>query len=208
MATALTMSCNTGVSDVAHPSGEWEDVAFLTDKLIWTDGGTGVEDGDDTPSDAELNEASPVIPSVTPYEIPKLFLLDYSDTGQELKEISLAGSDDNRYVLRFYFDGGTGTEPSLEAWDDDAHDSNDSPCLGAGDGADSYIKVVRTTDGSPGASWTGDPLGGSTHKSNMNGGAGALGSALAIYYNIKVVIPVGATASADSPVLTVRWTWL
>ena len=81
-------------------------------------------------------------------------------------------------------------------------------CLGAGTGADSYISVIRTTDGAPGSAWTGTPIAGASNKSNMNGGSGALGSGShTIYYNIKVVVPTGATPAAETPVLTVRYTW-
>jgi len=208
MSTIVTVRCNTGNNDVAYPSGEWVNMDLDNDKLIWTDGNVAVADGEDTPTDSELNESSPLVPDSSPYEIPKTFLLDFSEVSAELKEIVLAGSGDNRYVFCFYFDGLTATEPTLEAWDDDSHITNDYECLGAGAGANSYIKVVRTTDGSPGAGWTGDPISGSSNKSQMNGGAGALGGATTIYYNIKVVIPVGATPASEQPVLAVRYTWL
>ena len=93
-------------------------------------------------------------------------------------------------------------------------------CLGASVGDDSYISVVRTTDFAPGSAWTGTKISGADNKSNMNGGAGALGTGShTIYYNIKVDVPVGATGysstyggltatpAADTPVLTIRYTW-
>jgi hypothetical protein len=206
MVTSLIVKVNTTAVDTVD-SGNFVTMALADDKLLWSDGSTAVADGQDTPNEAELNEAAPLVPSVDPYEIPKLFLLDFSAVGQELKQVDLAGSQNTRYVLRFEFDGATATEPTLEAWDDNGHDSNDDECLGAGTGADSYIRVVRTTAGSPGASWTGTPIAGASNKSNMNGGAGALAVATTIYYNIKVVVPVGATPAVETPVLTVRYTW-
>ncbi len=207
MATNLTVKVNTTSNDTTD-SGNFVTLDLTNDKFIWSDGSSAVADGQDTPTDAELNEASPLVPTSSDYEVPKMFLLDYSATGQELKEIFLAGSGNNRYVLRFEFDAPTATEPTLEAWDDNTHSTNNLNCLGAGNGANSYIRVVRTTDGAPGASWSGSPISGASYKSLMNGGAGALGSGShTIYYNIKVVIPVGATPSAETPVLTVRYTW-
>lgn len=207
MATNLVIKINDTANDNTD-SGNFVTMDLTNDKLIWSDGSSAVADGQDTPSDAELNEASPLVPSSVEYEVPKLFLLDFSATGQELKEANLAGSADNRYVLRFEFDADTATEPTLEAWDDNDHDSNDLNCLGAGTGANSYIKIVRTTDGSPGASWSGTPIAGASNKSLMNGGGGALGSGShTIYYNIKVILPVGATPASETPILTVRYTW-
>jgi len=207
MATNLIISINTTATDDTT-DGNFVDIDLAVDKLIWSDGSAAVIDGADTPSDSELNEAAPLVPSVSDYEVPYLFLLDFSDTGQELKLVNLAGSDNNRYVLRFEFDALTATEPTLEAWDNSDHDSNDLYCLGAGIGADSYISVVRTTDGSPGSAWSGTPISGGSNKLNLNGGAGALGSGShTLYANIKTVIPVGATPSAEAPVLTVRYTW-
>ena len=207
MATSLTVKVNTTANDTTD-SGNFVTMDLSNDKLIWSDGSSAVADGQDTPSNAELNEASPLVPTVSAYEIPYLFLLDFSATGQELKLVDLAGSDNNRYVLRFEFDAETATEPTLEAWDDSDHDSNDLECLGAGVGADSYIHVIRTTDGAPGSAWTGTAISGASNKSNMNGGAGALGSGShTIYYNIRVEVPVGATPAAETPVITIRYTW-
>ena len=207
MATTLVISINDTVTDDTT-DGNFVDIDLALDKLIWSDGSAAVADGQPSPSTAELNEAAPLVPSVSDYEVPYLFLLDYSDTGQELKLVDLAGSSNNRYVLRFEFDALTATEPTLEAWDDSNHDSNDLNCLGAGTGTDSYISVVRTTDGAPGSAWTGTPIAGASNKSNMNGGSGALGSGShVIYYNVKIVVPTTATPAAETPVLTVRYTW-
>ena len=189
-------------------SGNFVLLDLNNDKLLWSDGSSAVADGQNTPTESELNEASPLVPASVEYEVPYLFLLDFSATGLELKLVDLAGSGNYRYVLRFEFDGTTATEPTLEAWDTNAHATNDLNCLGAGVGANSYIRVVRTTDGAPGASWTGTPIAGASNKSNMNGGAGALGSGThTLYYNIKTILPVGATPSAETPVITCRYTW-
>jgi len=211
MATTLTVKVNTTSNDTTD-SGNFITVDLANDKFIWSDGSSAVADGQDTPTSAELNEAAPLSPSGSVYEIPKMFLLDYSDTGQELKEVDLAGSDQGgggnyRYVLRFEFDAATATEPTLEAWDDSDHDSYADVCLGETGANDSYVKVVRTTAGSPGASWTGTAIAGGSAKSQMNGGAGALVGATTIYYNIRIELPDGSDPFAETPVLTVRFTW-
>jgi hypothetical protein len=204
--TNLEIKINTTSNDTTI-SGNFVTLDLNNDKLIWSDGSDDVADGQPTPTNAQLNEAAPVIPTDDEYEVPKLFFLDYSSTGTELTEISLAGSQNKRYVLRFDFDDITATEPTLEAWDDSDHDSTDFYCLGATSGTNSYIAVVRTTDASPGASWTGTRIAGTT-KSLMNGGSGPIGSGGAtIYYNIKVMIPLEAVPAAETPVLTVRYTW-
>ncbi len=207
MATNLLVKANTTLVDSVD-AGNFVTLDLANDKFIFSDGSAAVADGQDTPTVAELNEAAPLVPSVTPYEIPKLFLLDFSATGQELKFMDLAGSGNYRYVIRFEFDGPTATEPTLEAWDDNGHSGNDLNCLGAGVGVDSYVHAVRTTDGAPGSAWSGTPIAGESNKSNMNGGAGALGSGShTIYYNIRVEIPTGATPAAETPVLTIRYSW-
>ena len=212
MVTTLTVKINTTTNDTTD-AGNFVTMDLTNDKLIFSDGSTAVADGQDTPTPAELNEAAPLVPSGAVYEIPKLFLLDYSATGQELKEIDLAGSDQGgggnyRYILRFEFSGATATEPSFEFWDDSDHDSYASECLGVTGAVDSYIKVVRTTSGSPGgASWAGTPIAGGSNKSLMNGSGGAFGAAATVYYNIRVELPDGCDPFVETPVGTVRYSW-
>ena len=208
MATNLQIYVNTTDTDSGDYGLYFTALDLALDKLILSDGSSAVADGEGNPSEAQLNEAAPLVPALSAYEVPYLFLMDYSQTGAELKLIDLAGSGNNRYVIGFEFDGPTATEPTLEAWDDSDHDSNDLNCLGAGVGADSYIHVVRTTDGAPGSAWSGTPIAGASNKSNMNNGAGGLGSGShGIFYNIRVEIPVGATPSAEQPILCVRYAW-
>jgi len=211
MATTLVVKANTTANDTTD-AGNFVTMDLTNDKFIWSDGSAAVIDGGDTPTDAELNEAAPLVPSGAVYEIPKLFLLDYSATGQELKQMDNAGSDqggggDYRYVLRFEFSDATATEPTLEAWDNSDHDSYADEVLGVTGTVDSYIKVVRTTDGAPGASWAGTQICGGSNKSNMNGSAGAFVAAATVYYNIKVVLPDSCDPFANTPVITVRFTW-
>ena len=211
MATNLDIHVNTTAVDqsrVAQP-GNFVQMDLVNDKLIWSTGSAAVIDGADTPTNAELNEAATII-QVTPTEIDKLFLLDFSATGVELKEIDLAGSTDTQFVINFSLDGPTASEPTLEAYDDNTHSSANNAVLGLGTPADSMIKAVLTTGASPGASWTGTAIAGSLAPNilELNGGGGAFGSATEIYVNLQVVIPGSfPTPFVETPVLTVRFTF-
>ena len=218
MSTNLTIKVNdtsdTGLNqDFATVPGNYVDVDLTLDTLIWTAGSTTVADGQPSPSIEALNDASAVIRASFDTEISKCFLDDYS-TGL-LDEILGAGSSDDRYVFCFSFDGETATEPTLEAWDDSDHDSTDLHVLGAGTPADTWVRAIRTTDVTPGASWSGLPISGVTYKLNLNGGGGALPplasgeTSQEEYANIKITIPSAySTPGAEGPVLTCRYSWM
>lgn len=211
MATNLDVHVNTTAVDqdrIAQP-GNYVQFDVGNDKLIWSAGSTAVADGQDTPTTTELNEAATII-QATATEIDKLFLLDVSDVGVELKEVDLAGSTDTQYVLNFSFDNATASEPTLEAWDNDTHTTANFNVLGAGTPANSMIKAVLTTSGSPGASWTGTPIAGASLPNvlELNAGGGAFGSASEVYVNLQVVIPASfPTPFAENPVLSIRYTF-
>lgn len=212
MPTNLDIHVNTTLVDatrIAQP-GNYQQMDLANDKLIWSAGSPAVIDGADTPSDIELDDAATII-QATDVEIDKLFLLDFSDTGLELKEIDLAGSDDNRFVINLSFDGATTTEPTLEAFDDNTHTTADNIVLGNGTPADSMLKAVLTTAGLPGAAWAGTAIAGATLPNilELNGGGGALGAAAEIYVNLKVLIPGNfPSAFSETPVLTIRYTFI
>ncbi|HSG31997.1 MAG TPA: hypothetical protein VLB82_10680, partial [Thermodesulfobacteriota bacterium] len=194
---------------IAQP-GNYILIDTANDKLIWSAGSAAVADGQDTPTGTELDEAATIITTVA-VEVDKLFLLDFSDTGVELKEIDLAGSTDTQYVLNFSFDNATASEPTLEAYDDNTHTSANLNVLGSGTPGDSMIKAVLTTSGSPGASWSGTPIAGAVAPNvlELNGGGGAFGSAAEVYVNLQVVIPASyPTPFTEAPVLTCRYTFV
>jgi len=209
MATNLIVHANISAVDsdrVAQP-GNYIALDLANDKLIFSAGSVAVADGADTPNSTELDEAATII-QATDTEIANLFLLDFSDTGVELKDVDLAGSTDTRYVICFEFDGATASEPTLEAFDDNTHSSAIANVLGSGTPADSMVKAVLTTAGSPGASWAGTPIAGATNILQLNGGGGAFGVASDAYINLKVVVPASyATPFQETPVLTVRFTF-
>jgi hypothetical protein len=41
----------------------------------------------------------------------------------------------------------------------------------------------------------------------MNGGGGALVAAATVYYNVRVELPDGCDPFAETPVITVRYSW-
>lgn len=212
MATNLTVYVNTTAVDQDRGTspGNYEQVDLSNDKLIFSAGSSAVADGLDTPTNTELNEAATII-QPTPVEIDKLFLLDVSDVGVELKEIDLYGSTDTQYVINFSLDDATATEPTLEAWDDNTHSTANLNVLGVGTPSASMIKAVLTTGGSPGASWSGTAIAGGSAPNvlELNGGGGAFGSATEIYVNLQVVIPGAySTPFTETPVLTVRYTFV
>ena len=212
MVTACVVHVNHTSDDnsrVTDPT-DFIQMDLANDKLIFSAGSAAVADGQDTPSNAELNEAATII-QVTPVEVAHSFLLDVSDVGSELKEMFMANSGDYRYVICFAFDGATVTEPSFEAWDDDTHATANLNCLGLGTPANSMLKAVLTTAGSPGASWVGTPIAGGAVPNVLllNGGAGALGAATDIYINTHWDVPASfATPFAEEPVLSVRFTYI
>jgi hypothetical protein len=209
MVTAVTIRANTTSNtgagqDYATVPGNYVDLDLNNDYLLFATETTAVIDGADEPTDDELNEAATLITGAE-VEAEKCFLWD--DSGNQLREIDGAGSTDDRYVFVASFDGATASEPTLEAWDDNTHSTANKNVLGAGTPANSMVKVIRTTDGTPGAAWVGTRIAGGT-KLNMNGGGGALGAAADLYWNMHIDVPASySTPFTEEFVITVRYTF-
>jgi hypothetical protein len=200
---------NTDATRIAQPAN-FIQMDLANDKLIFSAGSAAVADGQPTPSSAELNEAATIIQAV-PVEIAHTFLLDVSDVGAELKEMFMANSGDHRYVICLAFDGATATEPTLEAWDDDTHVTANLNCLGLGTPADSMLKAVLTTPGSPGAGWVGTPIAGGVAPNvlMLNNSGGALPGATDVYVNIHWDVPGSfLTPFIEAPVISIRYTYV
>jgi len=212
MATNLSIYVNTTAVDdtrIAQP-GNFVLVDTAADKLIFSKGGPGVADGDDTPTSPELDGAASII-AATDVQVDKALLLDFSDTGNELKEIDLFGNGDDQFVFNLSFDNPTAAEPTLEAYDTNAHATADINVLGGGTPANSMLRAVLTTGGSPGASWTGTPISGGSLPNvlELNGGGGAFGAAAEVYINLQIVIPASfGTPFSETPVITTRFTFV
>jgi hypothetical protein len=184
------------------------------DYLIWTQGDLVVKDlMTHIPTSSELNAAAVIIDPTLTVTVPLCLLYDYSHsiggyyTHKVIKD-DLTNFDNLRYVFCFYFDGATATEPQLEAWDSSSHDSAYRNVLGLGVANNSFVKGKCTTTLSPGVGWAGTPLAGTSNVLLLNDGNGALGGAINLYANLKIVIPAAyATPAAETFVLTVRYTY-
>jgi len=212
MATEMILRINRSSTDKAYAdqlSGEDYYTSFESgDKFIFSEGSAVVADGEAIPDEVELNRAAIDLSGiVTSYEVPHYFLADSS--ANLLREIALAGSEDNQWVFACSFDGDTASEPQLEAWDDSDLDSFITQALGLGTPANSWYSAICTTTSTPGASWTGTKLAGSgaSNVVLLNDGSGALSVATDLYFNLKIVIPSGITTpSIQTPVLCVTYT--
>jgi len=194
-------------SPLGTPGVDWVEVDNINDTFIFSNGGLGVTDGDDTPTDEELNRAAVQLSESVAIEPEHYFLLDYSD--DELKELFLAGNKNKRYVFCASFDGATATEPQLEAWDTSAHATAVKNVLGLGTALNSFVKGVCTTVTLPGVGWAGASLAGASNVLLLNAGNGAILGGGALYANLKIVIPAAyATPAAETFVLTCRYTYV
>jgi len=220
MATNVNVIVNTVNADDDYQTTPANFVVMdlVNDYLIWTEandinGNPVIIDGEDEPTESELNEASTVIDASNSVEVAKCFVFDKDDGAGKIQKIDGMG-ENIRYSFGFSFDGATASEPQLEAWDDTNHDSTDFHVLGNGTPADSMLKVVCTTAGMPGSAWVGDALAGASNVLLLNNGSGGLaelGSGIAsqeVYYNLKIVIPAGYSTPAIEPfITTLRYLW-
>lgn len=214
MATNLNVIVNKTANsdDYQTTPADFIVMDLVNDYLIWTAGSSAVADGQDEPTEAELNEASTIIDPSNPVTVDKCLIFDDSDGAGTLRDIDNMGENE-RYVFGFSFDGDTASEPQLEAWDDTDHDSTLYHVLGNGTPANSMIKAVVTTAGLPGSAWSGSALAGASNVLLLNNGSGAVSvpsgqSTVEVYCNLKITIPAGYSTPGVEPfVLTCRYTW-
>jgi len=210
--TNLTLRVNKGDADTAYgeTGADYINADLTNDYIIWTAGSSAVADGQDEPTEDELNQAYSIITD-SDLTVAHCLFFDYS--GDVLEDVEGMGLN-KRYVFCFSFDGATASEPQLEAWDDSDHDSIDKHVLGVETGEDSFVKGVCTTLGLPGADWVGDPIAGTDVLllNNTNGALSALATgetSQELYANLKIVIPANySTPAIETFVLTVRYTWM
>jgi len=220
MATNLQCRVNYVDADVSYETtpADFIDLDLSNDYLIWTEGDAIVKDlMTAEPTPAELNAAATVIDPSSDKTVDKCLLMDDShDVGGAYYTHLVKGMGENkRYVFCFSFDGATASEPQLEAWDDDNHNSTDKNVLGDGTPANSMVKAICTTSSLPGSSWAGTAIAGDGvgRYIQLNDGNGALGTPASgstndLYANIKIVIPAGySTPAVETFVLTVRYTY-
>jgi len=205
----LTFLVNYVDAAVAYATtpADYIEVDLVNDYLIWSESLADLMTHE--PTVEELNENAAIIDESLAVTVAKCLLMDYSHNvgGSYYTHLIKGMSDNKRYVFCFSFDDATATEPQLEAWDDDGHDSIDLNVLGAGTPNDTMVKGVCTTNALPGAGWTGSPIAGS-NVILLNAGDGALSGAKDLYANIKIVIPAAySVPAAENFILTVRHTY-
>lgn len=220
MSTALTVRVNYVDADVAYITtpADFIDMDLTNDYLVWTEGDATVKDlMTHEPTADELNAAASVIDPAVDVTVAKCLLMDYSHNvgGSYYTHLIKGMGENKRYVFCFSFDGATATEPQLEVWDTSAHTTSNNNVLGAGTPANSMVKGVCTTASSPGASWVGASLAGSSNVLLLNDGSGAIDgpeSAEAtedLYSNLKIVIPAAySTPAAETFVLSIRYAYI
>jgi hypothetical protein len=207
MATVLSVYANTGTQDteVSSSGSEWTLVDTTNDRFIFSAGSTDVDDGNSSPSDTQLSSAG-ILLTGSEITIDRYFL-DDNDAGT-LKEIHNMGAGNYRYVLGFSFDGATASESVLEVWDSSTMDSIALTSLGAGTATSSWFRGITTTSASPGASWTGSRLAGSSDGNYLwlNDQNGALTGPDVLYCQLKIVVPSTQTdAGAETPIIAVKY---
>jgi hypothetical protein len=209
MSTNLILRANVTANDVAFADMETSDDFYVDieegDSLIFSAGGDGVADGEDIPTETELNRAATIINPIAAVEVAKYFLADATE--DLLLEVFNAGRVAKQYVFCASFDGATASIPVLEAWDDENADSYDSVCLGGGTPSQSWYWAICTTTSAPLLNWTGIPLAGSGASNSLELDTAALTTAKDLYFNFTVMIPAGVTqAMSATPTLLITYT--
>lgn len=185
-------------------SSFWVVMDLVNDRIMFLD-------SQQTDGDARTGTKYPVIiPGSSSIEAPKTFIDDYS--AGVFDQVPLAGTTaggqsggDKRYVFAICFDGATAGIPTLEAWNDNTHAASDNAFLGAGTPANSTLRAITTTNGSPGSgTWAGTPLAGTSSRISLD--TAALSGAKNLYFNIHQDIPSTFTPQTNtSIVLTLRY---
>jgi hypothetical protein len=204
---AFKVYINVGTEDLAfgETGAEYVEMNLTADRLIFSAGSDVVKDTFPIPTPQQLNSAGILI-GTADVEVPHLFLADAGEFGS-LKEIHLAGNNENRFVFCVAFDAGTNSEPILELWDNLDLNSIDLYSLGSGVANKSFFRGKRTTDGLPGTPT--DRLAGSseTHFLWLKNGKGlGLTGAEDLYFNLRITVPPTATAAGEIPIIAIKYT--
>ena len=205
----LINQVNAAVAYVTTPADYLEvDLVAGLDSLIWTTGDATVKNHmTDNPTPGELNAAATLIDDSLAVTVPLCLYNDYDGVSGFYTHTVIGMGVAGRYVFCFSFDGATATIPRLEAWDTSAHATIVKNVLGLGTPANSFVKAVKTTSGTPGAGWVGTAIAGAANYVELDDAV--LSGAKDLYANIKTVIPMAyATPSAETFVLTIRYTYL
>jgi hypothetical protein len=209
-ATAMIFRINKVDGAVAYATtpADYLTVDLTDDALIWTAGDAVVKNHmTDNPTAGELNSAATIIDEDNPTTVALCLYNDYDGVSGFFTHTVIGMGLDKQYSFCFSFDGATATIPRLEAWDTSAHATIVKNVLGLGTPANSFVKAVKTTSGTPGAGWVGTAIAGAANYVELD--SAVLSGAKDLYANIKIVIPAAyATPSAELFCLTIRYTYL
>ena len=176
-----------------------DEITFLSDE---------VEDGDSILSKSPFS-----IPDSGSQEAPRIFVRNYAEGTWD--RVWLAGSNANqggggnyKYAFGAYIDGTSQSSIILQAWDSTAREtSHNLQVLGSGTPANSMLRAVSTTSGSPGDEWAGTPLAGDGALNTVALTTGGVVNPQMVYFNVRLLIPSTATPFADEPVMCLFLTY-
>lgn len=191
-----------------HPQ-DYVQVDVDNDYFIFGNGSATVADGEDIPTNAELDSAGSLISESATVHVDKCFLADVSEG--ILREVFNFGRQNKQYVFCFVFDSATASEPILEVWDDENMDTVNLMSLGQGTPNNSWWRGIVTTDSAPGVEWAGSPLAGSTPSNflYLNNGSGAtpITEAKDLFANLRIQTPAGfSNGGVENPVIVCKYT--
>lgn len=207
----ITVLWNSSSNDTANTGAGEGDSNFkvfdtINDKFSFL--GSEAED-----QDPNSTKSIFVIPESGSKEIPRQFVNDYSTGKWDRVFLGGSNADDgeggnNRYVYGAYIDGTTASAPILQAWDSTDHSTYNLEVLGSGTPANSMLKAITTTNGSPGDSWAGTPIAGDSPSYSIALDTGAINSSKMVYWNMRVVVPSTANVFKTNPVLCIYLTYV
>jgi hypothetical protein len=206
----ITLLYNSTVNDVEYPfsAGGNSDGTFYpviavsgsaTGSGIIVFTGGGIDDIFD--GYPKGSRSATIRPETGSTVVPKTFIEQ-----EVLHQVPLAGPLDKRYVFAIHVDGTTTSELYLEAWDNENHVTCDSPVLSGTNynGNVSMIRVITTTSGYPGTTWSGTPLRGYESRIGLYGNQYGFTNEV-LYFNVYISIPFDTITFVSTPVLSLRY---
>jgi hypothetical protein len=196
---------NSPNANYASGDSNWKPMDPVNDEITFLS--EEVEDGDPITSKSPFS-----IPETGSQEASRVFVRNYT-TGK-WDRVWLAGSNADqggggnyKYAFGAYIDGTSQSSVILQAWDSTSRSSYNLQVLGAGTPANSMLRAVSTTNGSPGDEWAGTPIAGDGALNTVALTTGGLENPQMVYFNVRLLVPSTATPFADEPVMCLFLTY-